>query len=240
MGLDSLSNIELYFSPNINNGQIKIDGEEAHHIIDVMRHKIGNQIFVTNGKGNIFEAVIENIKQREITCRIVEVNQFDNPFSNIIICLPLLKSPYRFEFALEKAVELGITNFLVFRSSRSIMKNFKVSRWQKILLSAMKQSLHTWLPNIAVLENLSKLNEFEGIKIFFEQNTNQTIRDFIECVEKSKSDKLYLIFGPEGGLNSSEIDMIENKRKIKLSNNRLRTETAIIYVSAILNNLLES
>ena len=73
---------------------------------------------------------------------------------NIFFCIPKLKYSDRFEFALEKCTELGITNFIIFDSERSIHKSDKKERWEKIVLSAMKQSLRSYLPNITVINSL--------------------------------------------------------------------------------------
>ncbi len=120
---DFLSDIELYFSPKlISDDKVIIDGDELHHILNVMRHKEGDEIFITDGIGNLFKAKLYTITNFKIECKIVEKKYFSNKFDNIVFCIPRLKSNDRFEFALEKSVELGINNFIVFESERTVAK----------------------------------------------------------------------------------------------------------------------
>ncbi len=231
----SLSDIELYFSPlKVENGFLKITGEECHHIKDVMRHNIGDEIFVTNGSGSIFKTRIEQINKKEIKAEVIEEKKYTNNFNKIIFCVPRLKSLDRFEFALEKCVELGITKFIVFESARTIAKGEKIERWQKILLAAMKQSLQAWLPEISYVKNYKQLFELDGIKIIFEQNSNQTFTDYLKTKSTFAEANNYFIFGPEGGLTEDESRIQNAECRVKLTDNRLRSETAIVTAASIL------
>ncbi len=146
-----LSNIELYYSSQIKNkNEIIInEAEDFKHIVKVMRHSIDDEVYVTNGEGKIFKSKISEINKNSLTAIIEDTMEYENKFSNITFCIPKLKSPDRFEFALEKCVELGITNFIVFDSERTVAKGNKIERWNKILISAMKQSLRSYLPKIS-------------------------------------------------------------------------------------------
>lgn len=239
MELEWLSEIELYFSSIKDNDRLKIKGEEAHHILDVMRHRTGDELFVTNGKGFIYKAFIEAVGSDEVICKIIETKQYNNPLVNITFCIPRLKSHDRFEFALEKCVELGITNFIIFESARSVSKGEKLERWQKVLISAMKQSLHAWLPQLTYMKNVRELNNFTGFKIILEQASNTTLNNFLSSSQHPVSSNYYFIFGPEGGLTEKEINSIENHIKVRLIKKRLRSETAIIYTVSLLSNLFD-
>jgi 16S rRNA (uracil1498-N3)-methyltransferase len=141
-----------------------------------------------------------------------------------------LKNPERFEFALEKCTELGITNFIVFESSRTVSKADKIDRWNKIVLSAMKQSLRSYLPQISISISLSEIIKQKGEKIIFEQNAKTFFNP--EIINPLKN---YLfIFGPEGGLSDEEVERINKDYLLKLAENRLRTETAIVKCASIL------
>lgn len=233
--MDYLSNIELYYTPpSFRDGNnIKIEGEECSHIAKVMRHSVNDLIHITDGIGHIFECKIENILKDHLDLAIEKVHEYENKFHNITFCIPKLKNPERFEFALEKSTELGITNFIIFESIRTISKANKIERWNKILLSAMKQSLRSYLPQISLLSSFSDLIAAVGEKIIFEQNT--------EAVFKSElinpSNKYLFIFGPEGGLSEDEIKIINKDNVYKLAGNRLRTETAVLKCASILTTI---
>lgn len=230
MTLEYLSNKELYYSENINEGTLTLIDDEYKHAAKVMRHFAGEQLFVTDGKGNIYDTIISEVKKDCITADIFNKNYFENKLQNIIFCVPRLKSPERFEFALEKCTELGITRFIVFNAERSIAKGSKIERWNKIVLSAMKQSLNCYLPKINLLDNLKQIRNDDTLKILFEQNTQHSFSSFINIPENDYS----FIFGPEGGLSDNELSLFEERIIFNLAENRLRAETAIIKAASLL------
>jgi len=228
---DSLSNIELYYSPGeLVDNVLIIDGDEYKHAVKVMRHETGSIIYITTGKGQIFKSEITSISKQELTARVIEKYLFENKMNEVYFCIPKLKSQERFEFALEKCVELGITNFIVFESDRCIAKGERLERWQKILISAMKQSLRSYLPVIESVESLEQILLNDGRKILFEQNSVHSFEEFkIDANQKN-----YFLFGPEGGFTDEEIQLVKEGERYRLGNNRLRSETAITTVAALL------
>lgn len=230
--MEFLSDIELYYSlpENISGKDVLIKGEEVKHITRVMRHTPGDIMYVTNGEGKIFKSVIKELQKDTVHLNTIEEYNFENKFNNVNFCIPKLKSNERFEFALEKCVELGITNFIIYESSRSITKGEKADRWNKILVSAMKQSLHSYLPVIKGITTLRKLLSFSGEKIIFEQHSDKSFKEF----EFLKSEEYYFIFGPEGGLSPEEINLFDTSNIYNLASNRLRSETAIIKAASLL------
>jgi 16S rRNA (uracil1498-N3)-methyltransferase len=237
---DFLSNIELYFSSTpISNNTIKIAGDEFKHLTKVMRHTAGDIIYAADGKGIIYKSEIREIDKDYLTCTVTEIKTYANNYRNIVFCLPVLKSSDRLETALEKCVELGVTNFIVYKAERTIAKGNKLDRWNKVALSAMKQSLRSFLPNIEYAASVKDINNFEGVKIIFDQNFVKDINSFTnKLINNSESIKQYFIFGPEGGLTENEIQLIKNPVKLKLTANRLRSETAVIYTAALLNSCI--
>jgi len=233
--LAHLSNIELYYSSSIDfSGEmIKLTEEEFHHAVKVMRHKPGDVLYITDGNGSIFECSIISIGKKEISAKIIETIKSENNFKNIYFCISKLKNPDRFKFALEKCVELGVVNFLIFESDRTVSKGTNLKRWEKIVLSAMKQSLRAFLPEIKILKSISEIVELSGRKIVFEQNSE---KQFI--AEKLQNENHYLIFGPEGGLTKNELEMIGFNSQYSLSFYRLRSETAIVKAASLLNHQL--
>ncbi len=150
--MNYLSGVELYYSSfgNIKGNKIIISEDDYKHIAKVMRHSIGDEIYITDGNGKIFLSIIKEIKKDSLTSSVKKILKYENEFSNIIFCIPKLKSSDRFEFALEKCTELGITNFIIFNSERAIYKSDKKGRWEKIVLSAIKHSLISYLPFLTV------------------------------------------------------------------------------------------
>jgi len=233
--MNYLSGVELYYSSfgNIKGNKIIISEDDYKHIAKVMRHSIGDEIYITDGNGKIFLSIIKEIKKDSLTSSVKKILKYENEFSNIIFCIPKLKSSGRFEFALEKCSELGITNFIIFDSERAIYKSDKKGRWEKIVLSAMKQSLRSYLPVLTVANSLKDIFKLDGKKIILEQKSERKISE----LQLQKDEKYYFIFGPEGGFTNEELRMLEEEHKHKLADNRLRTETAIIKCASIITEL---
>lgn len=236
MILEFLSNIELFYAPcdYISTDSIILRDEELRHAVKVMRYKADDKIFITNGEGNIYECSVLTINKDFLNARINNSISYQNKFQNIIFCLPKLKNPERIRFLIEKCVELGVTKFTLFDADRSISKSNNIERWNKVALSAMKQSIRSFLPQISLAGNLDWVVNSDSEKIIFEQNSKQTLNS----IELKKANT-HFIFGPEGGLSQREINLFEQKNLFRLTKNRLRSETAAIFTAAFLNSILE-
>jgi 16S rRNA (uracil1498-N3)-methyltransferase len=231
--MEYLSNIELYFCSSFSQEQkeFQLMDDEFHHSSKVMRNHLGDKLFASDGNGKIFEGIIEKIGKEYISVKIQKTHLYQNELSNFIFCIPNLKNPDRLKFALEKCTELGVTNFIIFNSERTIVKNQNIDRLNKIILSAMKQSLRAFLPSLTFINSLKDMVLLDGEKVVFDQLSSQIIENDI-----FRKDKNYLmIFGPEGGLTEKEIELLNPSLKLNLSENRLRTETAIIKAAVIIS-----
>ncbi len=234
--LEHLSNIELYFAPphQFSGDKLVITGEEFRHAVKVMRHKINDTIYATDGAGNFFTCRILAINKTNIEAEIIEQKKHENKFDGIYFVIPKLKSSDRFEFALEKSVECGITNFIIFNAERSISKSNKIERWEKICLSAMKQSIRFFLPVIKTVDSLNEISDINEVNFVFEQNVD---KKFVN-INLNKEKKFYFIFGPEGGLSENELSLFRHDDLYNLSGHRLRSETAIIKCAGIIGDLI--
>jgi len=229
-----LKDIELYYSDVIDLQEkiITISGSEVKHISMVMRHKEGDKLFITNGRGTLFETEIIEIKKELAVTRIISKKVFNNRSKDLIFCLPILRNPERMEFAIEKSVELGITNFFVYRGKRSVNKNIKLERLNKIAISAMKQSLRTFLPSVHFFADLNEILNQTGSNIVLMQDSNKTIRE----LTLKENEKAIFIFGPEGGFENSELRLFSETEFYKITDKRLRSETAVVSVASFLVN----
>lgn len=228
---NSFSNIELYYTPdkNISENMVFLKHDEYKHAVKVMRNSIGSIIYITNGIGSIFKCEVVSIESNKLTATILEKYNSENSLQNIFFCIPKLKNPTRFKFAIEKCVELGIVNFIVFESERTVSKGTYILRWEKIILSAMKQSLNSYKPNIQSINSLAEIAKLNGKKIIFEQNSDQEFK-----FHNDSTLDYYLIFGPEGGLTENELNLFDTKVIYSLGDKRLRSETAIVKVASML------
>jgi 16S rRNA (uracil1498-N3)-methyltransferase len=229
--LEHLSNIELYYTtPSfISKSQAVLSPEETKHAVKVMRNSVGDDLYITDGNGSIFLSKIISIERDSLAARILKTFKYNNEGKELVFCIPKLKNPERLKLAVEKSVELGITRFKIFESKHTISKTSNKKRLQKIAVSAMKQSLRPFLPEIE-FDTLSNILKYEGTKILFDQNAMYEFNISTRLLKP-----VFFIFGPEGGFDRSELVKSDYTRILKLANNRLRTETAVIKCASLLN-----
>ena len=203
--------------------------EESKHIIKVLRKRQGDSIYITNGKGFLFTSQIINDNPNKCTVAITE-QEYHKPRSyNLHIAIAPTKLNDRFEWFLEKATEIGITEITPLLCDHSERKTIKWERYNKILQSALKQSLQYHLPI---------LNPLTSFKDFLEKaDSSNTLKCIAHCEEGKKEtinatflDKnhITILIGPEGDFSSQEIKnaIAQEYQEITLGTTRLRTETA--------------
>lgn len=232
--MEYLSNIELYYTElaSINDNKFLLREAEFNHATKVMRNKLGDKIFASDGNGKIYEGIISTIDNKFLQAEIFKTHIYDNYLSNVTFCIPNLKNPDRLKFALEKCTELGITNFIIYNSSRTIKKSISLNRLEKIVLSAMKQSLLSYLPKIEIVNSTVEFSNIKSAKIIFDQTTNKNLVDF----DFENQKKYFLIFGPEGSLTDAEVNLIDPTKKLNLAKNRLRSETAVVKAASLISS----
>lgn len=223
--------MQLFYNPNLNETTTSFvfDKEESKHIIKVFRKKEGDILHVTNGLGYMFTVEITIASDTKCTVKIKETEKQEVPKFNLHLAVAPTKMNERYEWFLEKATEIGIQEITPIICEHSERKVIKTDRFQKILESAMKQSLHYYLP---------KLNEPIRFKDFIK--TKKSGQLFIaHCEETSKkllknelktSQDTTILIGPEGDFSVKEIQLaVENNFiPVSLGSTRLRTETAAI------------
>ncbi len=230
---DFLSDEELYFSRKIMQDTIWLEGGEFHHAFNVMRNTPGDLLFVTDGEGNLFKTRFIKVEKEQAELKIIGSKKYAEEFPDVYFVIPIIRKTERFEFALEKLTELGITKIIVYQAVRSVKKAPKLERWNKILLAALKQSLRVFLPEITFIESLKNLNPINSDSvIIFNQTAENKFGDYQTGTTNSRR---FFIFGPEGGLAPEEINLFPDAKLLKLTPNRLRSETAIITAAAMLH-----
>ena len=230
-----LSDTELYFAQPGNKtvDKIMLLDEEVHHITKVMRHNEGDKIYITTGEGKIWLCEIAGIEKKKALCLIEETLEYKNDFTGFTFCLPVMKSNDRLEFALEKLVELGITNFIIYSPGKGSSRAPRLDRLEKIAIAAMKQSLRAFRPEINIFNSLEELFNTKGEKIVFDQKSDKTFSEYVKN-SMEKNSGYYLIIGPEAGFSENEYKLFTNVTKLKLTDNRLRTETAAVVVGTVI------
>ncbi len=223
--------MQLFYNPAIseNTKELTFDREESKHIIKVLRKKDGDILFVTNGLGFLFECSIVIAIETKCTVAIVRFNQSERPNVYLHLAVAPTKMNDRFEWFLEKATEIGISEITPIICEHSERKHIKTERFEKIVVAAMKQSNQYYLPKLndpVVYKDFMKL-EFSGQ--LFIAHCEETEKKLLKDLLQPQID-VTLLIGPEGDFSAKEIQMAtENKYiPVSLGNTRLRTETAAI------------
>ncbi|WP_296316753.1 16S rRNA (uracil(1498)-N(3))-methyltransferase [Winogradskyella sp. UBA3174] len=223
--------MQLFYNPNIseNDSTFNFDKEESRHIVKVLRKNVGDQLHITNGKGWLFEAELSLAGIKNCSVNITSKTLKPKRNYNLHLVVAPTKMNDRYEWFLEKATEIGIEEITPIICDHSERKVLKLERFNKIIQSAMKQSLHCYLP---------KLNEPRAFKDFVNQNyyNKKFIAHCEETDKKSLKSQLIenedclILIGPEGDFSVKEIEMAlhHNFIPVTLGETRLRTETAAI------------
>lgn len=222
--------MQLFYNANITEDtqQFTFDRTESRHIVRVLRKKIGDQLFITNGKGILFTSEISIADDKNCIANIISIDEKSKPWNyHLHIAMAPTKNIDRFEWFLEKATEIGIDEITPLICERSERKNIKSERLEKIIESAMKQSLKFHLPKLNPLLSFSEFinKDFEGN--LFIAHCEKTDRKTLKTTLRPKQNVIILI-GPEGDFSKSEIakSIQHNFTPITLGDSRLRTETA--------------
>ena len=215
---------------------VVLDEASSKHIVQVLRMQNGEQLQLTNGKGILFTVEIVDNNRKKCIVNIVMAAHEQRPMNNITIAISPVKNNTRFEWFLEKATEIGVTEIIPLICSRTEKAAFKFERMKSILVSAMLQSQQCWLP---VLHEPTKFNEI--IKSSGQQQKfiahciDDAKRNLNDLNNESLSSKIILI-GPEGDFTTEEVEQaLQNHyNAVSLGETRLRTETAGIVAATLL------
>ena len=230
--------MQLFYNPDLDKSisQFTFSQVESRHIVKVLRKKEGDILHITNGKGYIFESEILLADQKKCKAQIISTKKKHAKAHWLHIVVAPTKNNDRLEWFLEKATEIGVNEITPIFCDRSERKVIKKERLEKVIQSAMKQSLRSYLP---------KLNDAISFKAFIEKEQNGLL--FIaHCEEEEKVDlkrrvaadkDVTVLIGPEGDFSQNEINIAYEKGflPVSLGEYRLRTETAAIVACTTVN-----
>ncbi len=233
--------MQLFYTPYIKTNIYTLNEIESKHCIKVLRLNVNDHIQLIDGKGNFYEAKITDPNSKKCTVEIVETTRdFGKRNHYLHIAIAPTKNIDRFEWFLEKATEIGIDEITPIICEHSERKILKPDRLEKIIISAIKQSIKAYKP---------KLNNLTNYSDFIRQNFNG-VKYIAHCEENKKTDlknsygkgqNTIILIGPEGDFSTEEIDKARNNNftEISLGKSRLRTETAGVVACHTINLLNE-
>jgi 16S rRNA (uracil1498-N3)-methyltransferase len=225
--------MQLFYNPTItkDSKEIKFDKQESKHIFKVLRKQEGSVLNLTNGKGFFFKVRLIQSNLKNCVATVLEVTKQETlPYSLHLAVAPT-KLNDRYEWFLEKATEIGVTEITPIICEHSERKIIKIERFNKKIQSAMKQSLSAFLPKI------NKAISFDDFLKLQKDNLHQKL--IAHCEESKKqslksvlkpNNNTILLIGPEGDFSPNEINesIKTGFIPVTLGTSRLRTETAAI------------
>ena len=229
--------MQLFYASEISLPRYTLPEEESKHCVRVLRMTVGDELHLTDGKGNMYrcKVVSDNVKRCEV--EVVETwPEYERMSYGLTMCVAPTKNIDRFEWFLEKATEIGISEVYPLECDHSERRQIKLEREEKVITAAVKQSLKAYHP---VLHDLTSVRDiiamdFEGEKYIAHCDSSFGERPYLGNLVKKGVNTLILI-GPEGDFSQEEITFaLDNGFKaISLGRERLRTETAAVVATTV-------
>lgn len=233
----------LFYDPEISFPFHRFNEDESKHISRVLRMQVGDEIWITDGKGNLHKSTISNITGKIVEVEIIEsYTEFEKRNYYLHIAIAPTKNIDRYEWFVEKSTEIGIDEITPIICKNSERKIVKTDRLTRIAEAAIKQSQKAYIP---------KINEAISFEKFIKSNFYQLNKFIAHCEESSQKqyigtyikpkENILILIGPEGDFSKEEIISARNNsfNEISLGNSRLRTETAGIVACNIVSVINE-
>jgi 16S rRNA (uracil1498-N3)-methyltransferase len=229
--------MNIFYTPDISGKYYTLEESESKHCVKVLRKSLGDKLILVDGVGGWYEASITDPNPKRCSVEVVQnIQQFEKRNYSLHLAVAPTKNIDRFEWMIEKATEIGVDEITPLLSEHSERKQVNIERLQKVMISAMKQSLKAYLP---------RLNNLTNFEAFLSRNVEET-KFIAHCDEGLKShlysriepnSKILVLIGPEGDFSPGEIKMAKNVGfcEVSLGKSRLRTETAGVVVCGIVN-----
>jgi 16S rRNA (uracil1498-N3)-methyltransferase len=230
--------MQFFYNPDLDPSvsEFAFPEDESKHIVKVLRKKEDDVLHITNGKGQLFEAKILSADAKKCRAEVISRSKKHRRMHWFHLVIAPPKSNDRYEWFLEKATEIGVNEITPIICERSERRTVKRERSEKIVQSAMKQSLRTYLPQLNEAISFDDFLEKEHNGLLFIAHCEDT--DKVDLKRKVAPDHdLTVLIGPEGDFSKTEIRSAEEKgfQPVSLSRGRLRTETAAIVTCTVVN-----
>ena len=228
-----MSNIRLFYSKSLSlNLTDKLDKSQSHYVSKVMRLKEKEVFSLFNSSGE-WEAKISNITKSIVEFNVTKQLRHKENTKDLWLAFSPIKSNY-FNFMIQKATELGVTKFLPIIFERTIVRKINKERLEKVIIEAAEQSNRITVPSIEDPQKLKNFLNNDMDLIFTDLNTANTKIDLTKLTTKPTC----VIIGPEGDFSEQEREEIlkfNGVQSVKINENILRSETAVISALSIIN-----
>ncbi len=224
--------MQLFYAPNINPPLYTMSEEESKHCIRALRMNSGDTLHITDGRGSLFYCRITDPSPKRCQVEVVETHSdYERLPYHLVMAVAPTKSIERFEWFLEKATEVGVGEIIALNSAHSERKAIKIERENRVITSAMKQSLKCYHPILHDMTPFEKVvsQPFEGQKFIAHCGEPVSVKSHLADLITPHSSAMILI-GPEGDFSPAEVARAVECGfiEISLGTQRLRSETAAV------------
>lgn len=229
-----MRDLPMFYAPDVRANGL-LPEEEAGHCLRVLRLGIGDEVLVTDGQGMLYECRILEVDKRQVRVTIQdEERQHKTWQGELTLCVAPTKSVDRMEWLVEKAVEIGVDRIVLLRVKHSERKQINVERFERIVLSAMKQSQKAYRPIFEASCSIESVSDLcpDAHKMILHCRADNPIlaKRMLPHVSYTTHGSVCIMIGPEGDFSVDEIRLAEQLGFVSttLGNTRLRTETAAL------------
>ena len=227
--------MQLFYKADFETEPV-LDETDSKHCIKVLRHKAGDEIWVTDGAGNMFRCIISDPHPKKTALQVLEIRKEEKPQRNVHLAIAPTKNLDRMTYLMEKAVEIGLSEISFVKTLNSERKEIKTDRMERVAVSAMKQSLKSRLP---VINEMETLTDFLVHCAASQKYIAHLSENAVNLSNEVLGDDVCVLIGPEGDFTEQEVSLAGEHafRQVSLGNSRLRTETAGLVAVTLLNLL---
>lgn len=232
--------LPFFYIPEYNGErQLKLDEDTSRHVVQVLRMKAGDQLNLTDGKGNLLTVEITAAEKKHCNVEIKGTRYKAQGTRRVSVAISLLKNTNRFEWFLEKATEIGVSEIIPLICERTEREKFRFDRMNAICISAMLQSQQCWLPVLREPVDFRKFIEVATDGQRFIAHCEPGVKQDLAHQHMGPSGQQLICIGPEGDFTPAEIEIALQMGfvPVSLGETRLRTETAGVVAAVLLHRL---
>ncbi|MBQ2394610.1 MAG: 16S rRNA (uracil(1498)-N(3))-methyltransferase [Alistipes sp.] len=224
--------MQLFYAPDITLPLYTLGEEESKHCVRVLRLGEGDQLHLTDGRGNMHLCEVVDAHPKRCSVKIVSTEyEFEKMNYRLVMAVAPTKNIERFEWFLEKATEIGVSEFIPLETAHSERRTIKLEREQRVITSAVKQSLKAYHPELHDMTEFRKLLDmpFEGRRFIAHCGNVVKGKSYL-AKSISAGENVMILIGPEGDFSPEEVAVAVECgfEEITLGHQRLRTETAAV------------
>lgn len=225
-------------------GTVELSPQESHHLCNVMRTRVGEEVVVLNGKGTVAQGKLIGMEKKSASIGIERVTQITRPPHTIALFQAVLKNAHG-DCIVREATAIGVAEIIFFETQNTECRlgekiAHRLTRWEMIAIEACKQSGNPFLPRISYEKKLEKI-DFSGFTAKVFGGLSAGAKPLKRAIGENFTGKnIALAIGPEGDFSPEEYDFLRknNFTECRLARNVLRSETAAIYALCVLDQLL--